>query len=171
MIIINESPYMSILLKKNIFIEDNIKIISTKGFLNDYQIINNKIKKIPLDIYLINDLKKIENKTIILATDNDDAGNFIAFEIIDILKKNNNILRLQTAFEELFNFKDIITKNKILNISKDKINYDSALRYWTNEKNNNIQIECINYLLNDKYNEIIEGIQSITPVYRDKGLG
>jgi len=87
MIIINESPYMSILLKKNIFIEDNIKIISTKGFLNDYQIINNKIKKIPLDIYLINDLKKIENKTIILATDNDDAGNFIAFEIIDILKK------------------------------------------------------------------------------------
>lgn len=158
MILINESSYMSVLLKKHSFIEENIKIISSKGFIYNYYIKNEKTIKEPINKELFNYLKNIKNEIIIIGTDLDSAGDFIAIEINDLIKEKNEIFRLTINFDKLLNY-DLINEELLLKNSNKKINFSNALRYWKNFLNKNEKLEYLNIIQNEMKNEIIEGIE------------
>jgi len=149
MIIINESPNSLINLRKKTFYKDNIKFISTIGFLNDYFFMNDAVEETPRIEEIVNEIKNIKNEVVVIATDLDDAGNFIALEILEILDKSNTFLRLNKHFEYLSE-KETLEANYIKEASISKINIDSAKRYWKKMNFENLRLEIINYILEEK---------------------
>jgi len=156
--LINESPYMKQLLEKSCFIDNKkIEIISTKGFLLDYSIQNNKLVIKHKNDSLINYLKSIKNSIIVIGTDLDSAGDFIAFELLEFLDKSNTILRLEINFDELLkckNSRELL--QTVLKNSKDKINYTNAKRYWENFLLENEKLDYINTILTEMKNKTIK---------------
>jgi len=155
MYLINESPYLFNLLNKKTFIDPSIKVLCTKGFINDYSIIEDKIIFTPRNEEFIDFLSKINNDIIVIATDLDEAGDFIAFEILEFLNKNNTILRLKVNFDDLLNYEHL-TKENLLILCDDKINFSNAERFWNNYVNKQEKIEYINVIYKDLYNSEIE---------------
>lgn len=155
MYLINESPYLFHLLNKKTFIDPSIKVLCTKGFINDYLLIKENISIEPKNLEFVNFLSKIKDEIIIIATDLDEAGDFIAFELIDLLDKSNKIFRLKVNFDDLLNYENLIPEN-ILFISDDKINFSNAERFWNNYINKEEKIEYINVIYKDLYNQEIE---------------
>jgi len=154
MIIINESPYLLQMLKKNVFL-DTIKTISTKGFINDYIVVNDNVKIIPKNEELINELKEINNEIVVIASDLDEAGDFIAFEILENLNKNNTIFRITVPFDTLLSYNELNEKDLLL-VCSNTINFSNAERYWNNYLNKDEKLDYIYGIYTNMYNEDIE---------------
>lgn len=92
---------MANIIKKNSKIDSNIKIVSTKGFIYDYNIENDKIRYYIKDRLLYSYLKTIKSSLVYVATDHDYPGHLISLECLNILDKSNDIKRLQIPFDYL----------------------------------------------------------------------
>jgi len=107
MLVINESTFLLNRFLKTKKTGDNIKFVSTKGFLFDYLKNGKKIKIMLKDPLLVKFLKSFDKKDniIIVASDHDPAGHLIALEILSLFKKAT-VLRFQNQFEVLFKIPD-----------------------------------------------------------------
>jgi DNA topoisomerase IA len=142
------------MLKKNVFL-DTIKTISTKGFINDYIVVNDNVKIIPKNEELINELKEINNEIVVIASDLDEAGDFIAFEILENLNKNNTIFRITVPFDTLLSYNELNEKDLLL-VCSNTINFSNAERYWNNYLNKDEKLDYIYGIYTNMYNEDIE---------------
>jgi len=156
LVVINESPNsLKRLRKESFYNEDEIEFISTIGFLYEYLFINEELIQTPILKDMTTYINNIHDEDIIIATDLDDAGNFIALEIIDLLDDSNKIYRYNKNFENLYQYKTI-DKDIILKDCITKLNVDSAKRYWQKMNTETLRQEIINYIYNKL--ETTEGI-------------
>jgi len=128
--LILESTFMLNILKRNVMF-DEIKLISTKGHLYTYSFFKNKI-----DYSLKEDKKEIsfffstidnEKNTIIIASDQDPAGELIAFEISGFFKKAK-VFRFLKPVETLLEVKRV-NEEYLLKYCVSKINVLKGVRY------------------------------------------
>ena len=130
-LLINESPYLLKTISKQVKFENNIKTISTKGFLNTY------VKEIsyPKDEKLIDYLKKFDNENtlICIATDLDDAGEFIAYEIVKLYTQAK-IIRLNIPFEKLVLIDKHITLDRLVSFSTLTLNFRKIQNFISSQK-------------------------------------
>jgi hypothetical protein len=128
MVIINESTYLANIIKKETLFDNNIKIISTKGFLYNYIRSDDKIIIQAKDPILIDYLKNLynEDNIFVIATDHDYPGHLISLELLDIFK--TKAIRFQKSFDELL-LVDKVDKNYILKNSNMRFEYGQAMAY------------------------------------------
>lgn len=173
MIIINESPFLVEIIKKYNKNKDNIKIISTSGFLNDYFYLNGKIiteprpsKKIQ---NFVNEISKLKNEEIIIATDKDNMGKLIALEVLSYLNdEENDIYYLTINFDELIN-KDFYKEDiynyltKEIEINETKLFLNTIIQEAVLERRLGFNIN--NLLLTKLFKEKIKNIHNFEGEY------
>lgn len=155
MVVLNESPYLiQLLRKKSFYNEDKIVFLSSFGFIYDYVIVNGVIEKTYKNSEIVSQISSLKNQIVIIATDCDNAGDFIAIELKDLLDKSNSIMRLSVPFEILFNY-EVINEEILISLSMNSLNISGAKRYWESYLNNELKIETIHYLLDKHSTNII----------------
>jgi hypothetical protein len=133
MIIINESSYLAKIAKFHSNFTPSIKIVSTKGFLLDYNLKEDRVEYYVKDkaLYAYLQTLKKSNKKIVIATDLDNAGHLIALELLSIFKENS-VYRLNIPFDDLCFIKEVIDENYILSRCSDQFEYGKAQHYLYN---------------------------------------
>jgi hypothetical protein len=154
-----ESTYFLNILKKNVKFNTDIKLVSTKGHLFDYSTQNKKIifflKKDKKNIIeFFTSIDKKEN-IVIIATDQDPAGELIAVEVASFFKKAK-ILRFAKPVEFLLTEK-VIDKDFLFKYSYSKINILKAVRYLEEKflsDYNNEKLKVLNILSKNEISKI-----------------
>jgi hypothetical protein len=147
-----ESTFLLNILKRHVKFEHDIKLVSLKGniysyFLDEKGNIKYIIKEDKKE--LVNFFSSIDKKenTIIIASDQDPAGELIAYETASLFK-NANLLRFTKPVEFLL-MEKFVTKDKIFQYTTSKINVLKAVRYLEEKflsDYNNEKLKVLNVL-------------------------